>query len=61
MKIYQKELKGTGTPSTSFTVDNVNKEYKRLSELGVKFRIKPKEMAPFLNTCGNRIQLVQML
>lgn len=65
-KTYQKELKEAGIPWTSFAVDDLDKEYEKLTELGVKFSVKPKEMGPVLiavldDTCGNNIQLVQML
>lgn len=65
-RVYQKALKEAGIPYTSFMVDDVDKEYKRLSELGVKFSIEPKEMGPVKivvldDTCGNNIQLAQML
>ena len=47
-------------------VDDLEKEYQRLTELGVQFSIAPKEagtvmMAVLDDTCGNNIQLVQML
>lgn len=65
-KVYQKALKEAGIPYTSFMVDDVDKEYRRLSELGVKFSIQPKEIGPVKivvldDTCGNNIQLAQML
>lgn len=65
-KIYQKALKDAGIPFTAFMVDDVTKEYERLKSLGVKFSIEPKKVEPvmiavFDDTCGNNIQLVQML
>ena len=36
-KVYQQALKEAGIPWTSFAVDDVEAEYKRLTELGVEF------------------------
>jgi len=65
-KLYQKALKDAGIPWTSFMVDDLTKEWKRLVKLGVEFSMTPKEAGPtiiavFDDTCGNNIQLVQML
>jgi len=65
-KVYQKALFDAGIPYTQFNVDNVQQEYERLSGLGVEFSVKPIEMgtvkiAVFNDTCGNNIQIVQML
>jgi predicted enzyme related to lactoylglutathione lyase len=65
-KVYQKALFEAGIPYTQFNTDNVQKEYERLSSLGVEFSVKPTEMgtvkiAVFNDTCGNNIQLVEML
>lgn len=65
-KIYQAALFEAGIPYTQFNVDNTQDEYDRLSALGVEFSVKPTEMgtvkiAVFNDTCGNNIQLVQML
>ena len=63
---YQKALKEAGIPWTSFMVDDVKKEYQRLTALGVQFSMEPKEFGPTMitvldDTCGNNIQLLQML
>ena len=63
---YQKALKDAGIPYTSFAVDNLNEEYERLTSLGVEFSVQPTEMGPVMmavldDTCGNNIQLVEML
>ena len=55
-----------GIPYTQFEVDNVDKEYERLLDIGVEFSAKPTEMgtvkyAVFNDTCGNNIQLVEEL
>jgi catechol 2,3-dioxygenase-like lactoylglutathione lyase family enzyme len=65
-KTYQKALFEAGIPYTQFNVENVDKEYERLIGLGVEFSTKPTEMgtaklAVFNDTCGNNIQLVQIL
>jgi predicted enzyme related to lactoylglutathione lyase len=65
-KIYQKELFNAGIPLTAFNVDNVDEEYERLVNLGVLFSMKPTEMGPtklavFSDTCGNNIQIFQLL
>jgi predicted enzyme related to lactoylglutathione lyase len=63
---YQKALKDAGMPWTSFLVDDVKEQYERLVGLGVRFSMLPKEVGPTLiavfdDTCGNNIQLCQML
>ncbi|HMB64827.1 MAG TPA: VOC family protein [Eudoraea sp.] len=65
-KVYQDALMEAGIPYTQFDVDNVDAEYERLTELGVKFSVKPSTMgttkyAVFNDTCGNNIELVQEL
>jgi predicted enzyme related to lactoylglutathione lyase len=65
-KVYQKALFDAGIPYTQFNADNVQQEYERLVSLGVEFSVKPTEMgtvkiAVFNDTCGNNIQLVEML
>ncbi|MBY5945125.1 VOC family protein [Photobacterium rosenbergii] len=63
---YQTSLKEAGIPWTSFAVDDINKEYERLTGLGVQFSIPPREAGPVMiavldDTCGNYIQLMQEL
>ncbi len=65
-RTYQKALKDAGIPYTSFAVDNLTEEYERLTAMGVHFSVEPKIMGPVMiavldDTCGNNIQLVQML
>lgn len=62
---YKKALVADGIPAASFQVDDIEKEFKRLSEQGVEFPQKPMEagtvkMAVLNDTCGNLIQLVEM-
>ncbi|MGH1366003.1 MAG: VOC family protein [Calditrichia bacterium] len=64
--VFQKALKDAGIPWTAFAVDDLKKEYNRLKELGVQFSMEPKEVGPVMiavldDTCGNNIQLQQML
>jgi catechol 2,3-dioxygenase-like lactoylglutathione lyase family enzyme len=65
-KVYQKALLDAGIPYTQFNVDNVQQEYERLLSLGVEFSVKPTQMGTvkitvFNDTCGNNIQLVEMI
>jgi predicted enzyme related to lactoylglutathione lyase len=65
-KTFQKALFEAGIPLTAFHVDNLEKEYERLTSSGVSFSMKPIQMGPaklavFNDTCGNNIQLVQVL
>jgi len=65
-KVYQKALFDAGIPYTQFNVDNAQQEYERLVNLGIEFSVKPTEMgtvkiAVFNDTCGNNIQIVEML
>jgi catechol 2,3-dioxygenase-like lactoylglutathione lyase family enzyme len=63
-KPFKKALFDDGIPATSFAVDDIQKEYERMSRLGVVFSMKPTKTGPvtvavFDDTCGNRIQIVQ--
>lgn len=65
-RVYQEALFGAGIPYTQFNVDNVQQEYERLLSLGVAFSMPPTEMgtvkiAILDDTCGNYIQIVEML
>lgn len=65
-KVYQDALREAGIPWTQLDVDSVEAEYERLSALGVEFSVKPTEMgtvkyAVFSDTCGNNMQIVEML
>ncbi|MRG85932.1 VOC family protein [Salinibacillus xinjiangensis] len=64
-KEYQKKLFEDGIPVTMFGVEDINAEYKRLKEKGVKFTMAPTDagaviIAVFDDTCGNLIQIAQM-
>lgn len=65
-RVYQHALKEAGIPCTSFSVDDIEQEYKRLSQLGVQFSMSPTEagtvkVAVLDDTCGNYIQLMEEL
>lgn len=65
-KHYQTSLKEAGIPWTSFSVDDINEEYKRLVALGVEFSVTPREVGNVIiavldDTCGNYIQIMQIL
>lgn len=64
-KTYQKALFEARIPLTAFAVDDIQKEYERMGNLGVKFLGEPKKAGPvtvalFEDTCGNLIQLFQV-
>ncbi len=64
MKALKDALVKDGIPFTAFEVDDVNAEYRRLSELGVRFTQEPTDFqgvtfAVFDDTCGNLIQIYQ--
>jgi catechol 2,3-dioxygenase-like lactoylglutathione lyase family enzyme len=63
-RTYQQALFDAGIPLTSFAVEDIQKEYGRLKNLGVVFTTKPTQTGPitiavFNDTCGNLIQLAQ--
>jgi catechol 2,3-dioxygenase-like lactoylglutathione lyase family enzyme len=61
---FQKALYNQGIPLTMFFVDDIQKEYERMKNIGVKFTLEPTKMeaiiiAVFDDTCGNLIQMIQ--
>lgn len=65
-RVYQKAIKDAGLPVAQLEVDDVEKEYARLTDLGVTFTVKPTSVgtaaiAILDDTCGNLLQLVQIL
>jgi catechol 2,3-dioxygenase-like lactoylglutathione lyase family enzyme len=63
-KPFKAALVADGIPLTSFGVDDVKAEHKRLVGLGVRFTQPPVAMGPvttavFDDTCGNLIQIAQ--
>ena len=64
--VYQKALYEAGIPLTAFKVDNVDEDYRTLLQKGVVFSMPPTAMGPvklavFDDTCGNNIQISQVL
>jgi catechol 2,3-dioxygenase-like lactoylglutathione lyase family enzyme len=62
---FKEALVADGIPFTSFAVDDVEKEYERLTALGVRFTQEPTQMgemttAVFDDTCGNLIMITAM-
>lgn len=63
---FQDALKKAGIPATAFQVDNLDEEFERLVGKGVEFSLEPTTMGPtklavFDDTCGNNIQIYQIL
>lgn len=63
---YKSSLVNDGIPAASFKVDNLEEEFERLRQLGVEFTVEPMDagpvrMAVFDDTCGNLIQLIEMV
>jgi catechol 2,3-dioxygenase-like lactoylglutathione lyase family enzyme len=61
-KPFKAALVEDGIPFTSFGVDDVEREYERLRELGVRFTQEPTAMGPVTtavldDTCGNLVQI----
>jgi len=64
MKALKEALFNDGIPFTAFAVDDVDSEYIRLRDRGVRFTQDPVEsdgfkFAVFDDTCGNLIQIYQ--
>lgn len=63
---YKAGLMQDGIPAASFMVDDLAAEHARLADRGVTFTMAPMEAGPVKmavldDTCGNLIQLVQMV
>jgi catechol 2,3-dioxygenase-like lactoylglutathione lyase family enzyme len=63
-RTYQKAVYEAGIPVTTFATDDIQKEYRRMTELGVVFTSEPARSgevtaAVFDDTCGNLIGLFQ--
>ena len=66
VKPFKDALVRDGIPATSFQVDDLGAEFDRLRDLGVEFTQTPMvagtvKMAVLDDTCGNLIQLVEMI
>jgi catechol 2,3-dioxygenase-like lactoylglutathione lyase family enzyme len=64
-KKFKEAMMEDGIPMAQFGVDDVEAEYRRLSEAGVRFTMPPTDVgtvivAVFDDTCGNLIQIAQM-
>jgi predicted enzyme related to lactoylglutathione lyase len=62
--VYQKARFDAGIPAAAFITSDIEAEYRRLKEKGVKFRSDPQNIGPIISavfddTCGNLINLVQ--
>ena len=65
-KVYQQALLEAGIPAAAFWVENIETEFERLKKLDVMFSMDPTQMGPtklavFNDTCGNNIQIFQVL
>ncbi len=63
-KAFKKALFEQRIPLNAFAVEDIQKEYERLKELGVAFSMGPTKtglvtIAVFDDTCGNYIQIYQ--
>jgi predicted enzyme related to lactoylglutathione lyase len=63
-RTFRQALVEAGIPWNTFEVDDIQREYDRLTKLGVVFRRKPVKIgavttAVFEDTCGNLIQIHQ--
>jgi catechol 2,3-dioxygenase-like lactoylglutathione lyase family enzyme len=59
---FKEALVTDGIPFTSFAVDDVQRDFERLTGLGVRFTQEPTQMGPVTtavldDTCGNLIQI----
>jgi len=66
MKALKESLVKDGIPYTAFQVNDVQGEYERMKNLGVQFTMEPTNMgmttaAILDDTCGNLIQIYQMM
>jgi predicted enzyme related to lactoylglutathione lyase len=65
MKALKESLVKDGIPFTAFEVKDIQTEYERMKNLGVKFTMEPTNMgmttaAVFDDTCGNLLQIYQV-
>jgi hypothetical protein len=66
VKTFKKALVEQGIPWTAFAVDNVQQQYDRMKAVGVVFKVTPTDVGPvimavFDDTCGNLIQIYQVV
>lgn len=65
-RAYQQALMSQGIPATAFQSDDIEADVRRLREHGVRFTTDPVDhgqvrLTVFADTCGNLIQIYQML
>ena len=65
-RAYQQALMSQGIPATAFQSDDLEADVKRLRAHGVRFTTDPAvhgpvKLAVFADTCGNLIQVYQVL
>lgn len=63
---YKSALVADGIPAGSFQVDDLDAEFDRLKEKGVRFTMQPTDAGPVRmaildDTCGNLVQLIQLV
>jgi len=63
-RTYQQAIFEAGMPAAVFEVDDIHKQYERITALGGRFRSEPAPMGPVTtalldDTCGNLVQLAQ--
>ena len=61
---FQKAMFESGIAATAFEVDDIDEDFKKLSEAGVEFPMSPTDVgtaviATLDDTCGNIIQIYQ--
>ena len=64
-RTYQESIMKQGIPATNLFVDDIQKEYEKLTSLGVRFTMQPTRVtgstiARFDDTVGNLIQITQL-
>jgi catechol 2,3-dioxygenase-like lactoylglutathione lyase family enzyme len=62
---FKAALVADGIPFTSFAVEDVQRDFERLTDLGVRFTQEPARMGPVTtavldDTCGNLIQIAAL-
>lgn len=63
-RAYKDSIYEQGIAAAAFAVDDIQREYERLVQLGVEFKMEPTDVdtatiAVFDDTCGNLIQIYQ--
>lgn len=64
-RAFQQAMVEQGQPAAMFYVDDVQREYERMSPLGAEFTLPPTKVtgstiAMLNDTCGNRIQIAAL-